>query len=135
MSTVSPFKPVIARILHSNQRRQCAYLRSSLLRDMAIETYPRIKESRSTYQQYLQSELWQQHIRPAIWARSGGHCERCGSDAAWAVHHLSYFRHPYPWLNDLQLVCRACHEYLHGFTTLDPADLPVDPWLPEFEED
>ena len=63
-------------------------------------------------------------LREAVWARSGGRCERirggrrCGrlvDRANWEghVHHLVYRGHGAERLEDLELVCLTCHGLEH----------------------
>jgi len=64
-------------------------------------------------------------LREAVWARSGGRCERllntglrCGrrmDRANWEghVHHFTYRGHGRERLEDLAVWCLACHGVVH----------------------
>ena len=45
--------------------------------------------------------------------RSNGICERCNSQDADHVHHLTYARKYNEALEDLQAVCERCHDGIH----------------------
>lgn len=72
-----------------------------------------------TYGDYLRSHVWR-YKRDRVWDRAGGWCERCRRDWGADVHHLRYCKWGDEKLDQLILVCRACHEFLHGRTTADP---------------
>lgn len=74
------------------------------------------------YQTYLASREWALK-KEAVRKRSGGICERCKNAPHQQTHHLTYARIGCELLEDLQGVCRACHEYLSGKTNQDPADI------------
>lgn len=57
-------------------------------------------------------------LRAAVWARSGGRCERCGravDRGNWEghVHHLVYRGHGLERLEDLLVSCIECHGRAH----------------------
>lgn len=61
------------------------------------------------YDAYLRSARWAARRAPVL-LRAGGRCERCAAQAPLDVHHLTYdrvFREP---PEDLEALCRACHE-------------------------
>ncbi len=62
------------------------------------------------YELYMRSEAWQRK-RKQVLARSGERCERCGHVAPWLdVHHLRYANLSDEPIEDLQALCRPCHE-------------------------
>jgi ribosomal protein S14 len=70
---------------------------------------------------YLKSAHWSR-VREHVKGRSDGQCERCGAEMV-AVHHLHY-RSLWHELDDTSCVmgvCAACHDYLHGRSSHDPA--------------
>ncbi|PQO28079.1 hypothetical protein C5Y96_17050 [Blastopirellula marina] len=83
----------------------------------------------SKYEDYLGSDEWRA-IRRAKVQQAAGRCERCSAndcqeDRGDHMHHLTY-AHIYDEANhmdDLMLVCKECHEYLHGRRLEDPANM------------
>ena len=81
------------------------------------------------YKQYLASREWAV-LKRQVRERSGGRCERHkASECPWtfrfiheatAVHHLTYERVGKEALEDLQHVCRDCHEFLSAESDHDP---------------
>jgi 5-methylcytosine-specific restriction endonuclease McrA len=72
------------------------------------------KLRRMPYQDYLQTEEWRR-LRSLVIGRAGGSCERCRKTAGeWNVHHLTYDRRGHEDLTDLILLCRPCHQAVHG---------------------
>lgn len=67
---------------------------------------------REKYLSYLRSAEWQSK-RSQVIARDGC-CQSCGrKKAKMHVHHLTYDRLYNELLEDLQLLCEACHVELH----------------------
>jgi hypothetical protein len=81
-----------------------------------------IASDKEKYQAYLCSREWGL-LRESVRKRSGGKCERCLVNDMDHVHHLTYERKYEERLNDLQALCRACHEFTHGRSHRDPAAL------------
>ena len=71
------------------------------------------------YQAYLCSREWCAR-REAVRNRSGGRCERCRVNEMAHVHHLTYARKYEEPLEDLQAICKGCHEFTHGKSDYDP---------------
>lgn len=71
------------------------------------------------YQRYLCSREWAER-RKLVLTRSGGKCERCRAADASHVHHLTYARKYRELPEDLQALCEACHEFIHGKRDRDP---------------
>lgn len=79
-----------------------------------------------TEEEYYRSTHWQVVRRQKLAAQQKEHgynfCERCGvkqpepvaRETALHVHHLTYERLGEELLEDLQLICRPCHEKEHG---------------------
>lgn len=74
------------------------------------------------YNAYLCSPEWGK-LRAIVGDRSGAVCERCRSNPAVAVHHLTYIRKYAELPEDLLHICQGCHEYTHGKSTTDPRDV------------
>ena len=64
------------------------------------------------YHDYLNSAAWAQK-RELVHERAEYTCELCHSAVSFQVHHLSYANVGNEPLEDLQAVCRGCHEALH----------------------
>jgi len=65
-------------------------------------------------EEYLKTPEWAR-LRRLVMARSDGVCERCHRKAdVWNVHHLTYERLGCELLTDLVLLCRRCHQSIHG---------------------
>lgn len=84
------------------------------------------------YQRYLASREWA-CLKKQVRGRSGGWCERCIEREAKQVHHLTYERIGRERLEDLQHLCKPCHEYLSAVIDDDPRTLDLTPaeyeWL------
>lgn len=73
------------------------------------------------YRRYLASSHWKA-TRAAKAKAAGYRCQRCGeygrrtreSVVGLHVHHLSYERLGHEEMDDLELLCVACHELEHG---------------------
>lgn len=80
-----------------------------------------ITDDREKYQAYLCSREWAEK-REAVRERAYGICERCCVLPMNAVHHLTYARKYDEPLDDLQAICKACHEFTHGKSAIDPVE-------------
>lgn len=66
-----------------------------------------------SHRKYLQSSKWQE-IRTAALNHYGKTCNKCG-DYATDVHHLRYPDvQGEEKMEDLEILCRDCHEAIHG---------------------
>jgi hypothetical protein len=81
-----------------------------------------VKE-RVDYHQYLASREWALK-KEAVRERPGGICERCHSAPIQSTHHLTYERLGNELLEDLQGLCRPCHEFLSAKRDDDPLQTP-----------
>jgi HNH endonuclease len=80
--------------------------------------------NKQEYEEYLKSSAWRQKRH---WARlkARGKCQRCGEllvEKEVHTHHLTYERVGHERPEDLQVICKACHEFIHGLIEFDPAD-------------
>jgi 5-methylcytosine-specific restriction endonuclease McrA len=69
------------------------------------------------YSIYLNSNYWQR-LRAEKLDSVGHKCERCGTTKTLQVHHKTYYRNGedilyHETLDDLECLCRACHEQHH----------------------
>jgi hypothetical protein len=76
---------------------------------------------KSEYHKYLASREWAL-LKEQTKSRSRGKCERCTTGTHDATHHISYEHLGNETIDDLLGVCEACHKYLSGKSSFDPAD-------------
>lgn len=74
------------------------------------------KSRRTAYHEYLQSSQWQE-TRDKLFEAKGKQCNRCKSLQNIQVHHKTYDRLGQEKLNDLEVLCSACHQKEHGVLT------------------
>lgn len=65
------------------------------------------------YRDYLLTEHWQEFRRVAL-KHHGKKCKVCGSKRFLHVHHLSYDNLGNESVDDVEILCRYCHEEYHG---------------------
>lgn len=68
------------------------------------------------YKQYIQSNHWRRTRKQKL-KEAGGICERCRRNDATQAHHLHYGSLGKEKMEDLQAVCRPCHEKIHNIET------------------
>lgn len=96
---------------------------------MSVMTWQQCTDDREKYGLYLNSREWAEK-RNAVKKRSGGVCERCKHNPSSQVHHLTYNRKYNEPLEDLQDICRPCHEFIHGRREDDPSNrLGIQPGM------
>src|SRR5208282_414690 len=93
--------------------------------------------TRSSYRDYLSSETWLQRRRTYLYDHDD--CNRCGMsrenakqayDQDLNVHHVNYLRLGRELDNDLEALCRRCHEIeSFGKTDLLAAHLSPSDWI------
>lgn len=71
------------------------------------------KPGRKNYSLYLRSHAWANRRKAAIGAQHT--CSHCGSSSDLQVHHLSYERLGEELPTDLMVLCKNCHEAVHGW--------------------
>lgn len=64
------------------------------------------------YEKYLSTPAWRSR-RNARLKLAGYQCERCGAKRHVEVHHRTYDRLGAEWNEDLEVLCRNCHEAHH----------------------
>jgi hypothetical protein len=79
------------------------------------------------YYAYLVSPQWSRK-RQLVLDRCGGICERCGWADATEIHHITYKRVFNELLPDLLGVCSGCHDFLGGYSQVDPKKFGED-WI------
>lgn len=66
------------------------------------------------YDEYLHTPHWRKTKKKAI-QDADFMCSDCGRDnVPLDVHHKTYEHKGYEYPEDLQVVCRKCHEHIHG---------------------
>jgi tetratricopeptide (TPR) repeat protein len=79
----------------------------------------------ATYDEFLQSTRWKD-IRDVALARANWRCENCESSLSLEVHHRSYDRFGgAETRDDLEVLCRSCHEETHNWQALYVARMAV----------
>ena len=63
------------------------------------------------YPEYLRSPAWRE-LRNQVLGRAGWRCEVCKAHAE-EIHHLTYANVGNEALEDLQALCRTCHQKKH----------------------
>lgn len=81
--------------------------------------WKKITDKKSKYAAYLCSREWAEK-REAVRKRAKNTCERCRLYKMDACHHLTYERQFDELLEDLQAICKGCHEFTHGKSNVDP---------------
>lgn len=68
------------------------------------------------YYAYMHSAAWYAKRKRAL-LRAQYRCQKCRSPKRLDVHHLTYERLGHEWDTDLVVLCRKCHDQVHGKTT------------------
>ena len=71
------------------------------------------------YKNHIKGPIWQTK-RSDVRNRCNGICERCALYAMDDVHHLTYDNLFFEPLEDLWGLCRGCHKFVHGLSSIDP---------------
>lgn len=74
------------------------------------------KDTRSRkeiYESYIHSSAWRNRRKRAL-ELANYKCEKCGCKENLHVHHLSYEHFGNELDNELQVLCRECHQRVHG---------------------
>ena len=76
----------------------------------------RLKGNQDWYRYvYLNSYRWQIDVRPAMLEYAEYRCQSCGArNTVLDVHHITYDRLGFESAEDLEVLCRDCHEAEHG---------------------
>jgi hypothetical protein len=82
--------------------------------------------NKQEYGEYLRSSPEWARKRELVFDRSQGMCERCKWSQVRDIHHLSYDHVFDERLQELQGVCRECHEFLSGVSGVDPLKFGED---------
>lgn len=69
--------------------------------------------TKEEYAEYLKTPHWKD-LRARKIAACGPRCQDCGNTRTIQVHHLRYRNIFDVLLDDLKVVCRVCHEKIHG---------------------
>ena len=81
---------------------------------------------------YLNSIYWVRYVRPFMLGRADHKCESCGrrDDVVLDVHHKTYDRLGFELPEDLEVLCRDCHEAEHGVIVENTAPI-ARPHIPQ----
>lgn len=94
--------------------------------------------SKRAYLELLKRPEWIEKAKE-IRRRDSYTCRRCRRRGLpMDVHHTTHFQDRMPWEQPdwaMITVCRECHDFLHGYTTSDPANPPRPPGTPVSRED
>ena len=82
-----------------------------------------VSEQKFNYLKYISSRQWKK-VRKQKISEAGGKCEECGATHRLEVHHLTYKRLCCERMEDLQVLCRDCHDKKHPGKRRDH---PVNP--------
>jgi 5-methylcytosine-specific restriction endonuclease McrA len=70
-----------------------------------------------TYGAYLLTPHWRR-LRMKVIRNVNGKCQNCGTSPYYSsslhVHHLTYEHRGYETFDELMVLCKSCHEDLHG---------------------
>ena len=72
-----------------------------------------LKKYRKKYKDYLASDQWAK-IKIELLEYRGAFCERCGNDNFLQVHHKTYKNVFNEEPEDLEILCKSCHEEEHN---------------------
>ena len=72
-----------------------------------------MKEFYDSYEEYMQSEDWR-IIRQDALERAGFRCDECESEENLEVHHKTYKNMGNEKDEDLQVLCKECHDEKHS---------------------
>lgn len=89
--------------------------KNDVLNRRAIRKPRRTNTHKKKYLDYLQSKEWQD-VRNRVFQKRGRSCERCGKDLQGKiadVHHKTYKNLFNEKLEDLEVLCRPCHQDEH----------------------
>ena len=65
------------------------------------------------YKKYLKSYEWKV-LRITVLRERGHKCERCGAANMLQIHHKTYERLFHEKLEDLEVLCKTCHQKEHN---------------------
>jgi 5-methylcytosine-specific restriction endonuclease McrA len=70
------------------------------------------RRRQTSYAEYLRSPWWQ-HISASAKTAAQHRCQGCGTGERLEVHHKTYSRRGREQLEDLEVLCHACHRAQH----------------------
>jgi hypothetical protein len=93
------------------QRAQAKQAHSNKPKQKQRDTQPP-RPPRMAYKDYLRCEWWKWRRLQAL-KKAKHRCQRCNDKAKLQVHHKTYVRLGRERDEDLEVVCRSCHEQEH----------------------
>lgn len=79
------------------------------------------KPAKVDYHEYMKSAAWQRKRRK-MFSKFGEFCQICRSSNDLQIHHKTYKNLGREPLEDLQILCKACHENHHEGNVFGVAD-------------
>lgn len=79
-----------------------------------VEAHQRnYSDQKKAYHEYLTSPAWLE-FRSRIFEERGRQCDFCESEVDINLHHMTYERVGHESDDDVIVVCKVCHEAIHG---------------------
>lgn len=109
---------------HESQKRQVAaktkassfsYAKRAATKEPGKEVVP-LPDKPKGYRAYIASGHWKM-FRMSIIIKRGQQCQRCLTRGPVDLHHNTYANLFNEKPEDVELLCRSCHEIHHGITT------------------
>jgi len=123
MSTLRPASEVLESVLDTWKQWYFGYCPASEIRQRDRKREREL--AAMPYAEYLQTEEWQQ-IRKIKRMRAGYLCKACGNPGLLDIHHFTYERRGWEDADDLIVLCRGCHLYLHDIAEDNLEDVPPE---------
>lgn len=89
-----------------------------ILENFSLKPSESKEKSRIDYAKQLEDARWKA-FRTFVFAVRGKKCELCGSTHILQVHHPKYRNGRLAWeytCNEVQVLCKSCHEKVHNIT-------------------
>ena len=80
---------------------------------IGLKTPPYKPTRRERYENYIHSSKWRRRRARALML-GNYQCAKCGAKRNLHVHHLSYEHFTKELDSELQVLCRKCHQEVHG---------------------
>lgn len=75
------------------------------------------------YDEYLKSDAWNER-RGLLLERFSHKCQVCGSSTRLHIHHRTYERLGNERMEDLTVLCEACHQAFHAYRGMPKSGKP-----------
>lgn len=94
-------------------KQSSLFLRKAGVSEAPKKEKKKYSDYKDLYYDYLNSDQWRL-MRDGLFYRRGKKCESCGSTEDIQVHHLHYKNVFKEKAEDLEILCRSCHEKEHN---------------------